>query len=357
MDTKSSNTSLNRASKEKKDEFYTQLTDIERELRHYKEQFRGKVVYCNCDDPYESNFFKYFALSFNALGLKKLITTSYMPSPIVGGQLPLVEIEGLKPEGREPFKLEINEISDNNDDGAIDLTDVEWLLKHDVNTATPLNDDGDFRSEECVELLKQADVVVTNPPFSLFREYVAQLVEYNKKFLIIGTKHAITYKEIFPLIKENKIWLGYGFEGGNAYFKTSYSNDEYADGVYDSETGLVKFRNVGWFTNLDTTKRYEELVLYKKYTSEEFPKYDNYDAVEVSKISDIPMDYDGVMGVPITFLDKYNPEQFEIVWTTDRGGDGMLENIKQPHIRYDAPVIRGEGKYKRILIKNRKVKK
>ena len=186
MAIKSLNKNLHKASLAKKDEFYTQPSDIEKELKHYKDQLRGKVVYCNCDDPFESNFFKYFAANFNALGLKKLITTSYVKSPIVGGQLPLFEVEGLKPKGKEPFKIEINEVSDTNADGAVSLADVEWLLKHDANATTSLKGDGDFRSDECVELLKEADIVITNPPFSLFSEYVAQLMEYNKKFLILG---------------------------------------------------------------------------------------------------------------------------------------------------------------------------
>src|SRR3989304_6314669 len=207
MVNKSLNSNLHKANKAKKDEFYTQLVDIEKELKHYKDQFRGKVVYCNCDDPFESNFFKYFAANFNALGLKKLITTSYVKSPIVGGQLPLFEMEGLK--GKEPFKIEIKDVTDINRNGAINLDDVEYLLKHDKTTAIPIKGDGDFRSDECIKLLKKADIVVTNPPFSLFREYVAQLVEYDKKFLIIGNKNAITYKEIFKLIKEDKLWLGY----------------------------------------------------------------------------------------------------------------------------------------------------
>ncbi|MFH0947551.1 MAG: adenine-specific methyltransferase EcoRI family protein, partial [Elusimicrobiota bacterium] len=209
MRTKSLNKNLHKASQAKKDEFYTQLVDIEKELKHYKDQFRGKVVYCNCDDPFESNFFKYFAANFNALGLKKLVTTSYVKSPIVGGQLPLFEVEGLKPSGKEPFKIEIKEVPDTDKDGAIGLDDVEYLLKHDKNIATPLKGNGDFRSDECIELLKQADIVVTNPPFSLFREYVAQLVKYEKKFLILGQQGAIIYKEFIPLIKENKVWLGY----------------------------------------------------------------------------------------------------------------------------------------------------
>lgn len=202
MTKKSLNSNLTKAKTAKKDEFYTQLTDIEYELRRYKEHLKGKVVYCNCDDPFESNFFKYFAINFNFLGLKKLIATSYIESPIAGGQLPLLEIEGLKPEGKEPFKIEINEVKDFNSDGAINMADVEWLLRNDANIATPLEGNGDFRGAECTEFLKQADIVVTNPPFSLFREYVAQLIEYDKKFVIIGHQNAITYKETFKLKKK-----------------------------------------------------------------------------------------------------------------------------------------------------------
>ncbi len=350
------NKNLSKANKAKKDEFYTQLVDIEKELRHYKAFFKGKTVFCNCDDPYESNFVKYFAMNFNALGLKKLIATCYATSPVLYTQLSFFtepEPVAVAAEGKKPYKIEITEVRDENGDGAIDLDDFEKMLKE--NPPKLLQGDGDFRSEECIELLKQADVVVTNPPFSLFREYVAQLIEYDKKFIIIGNQNAITYKEIFPLIKDNKMWLGYGFEAGNAYFSipTNYRKD-WADGVYDEITGLVKFRNLKWYTNIDIEKRHENLILYKHYTPEEYPKYDNYDAIEVSKTSDIPCDYDGVMGVPITFMDKYNPEQFEIIWTTDRGGDGYLEHIKKPHTRYDAPVVNGKGLYKRILIRRKR---
>lgn len=330
---------LHSAKKAKQDEFYTQLSDIENELKHFKEQLKGKVVFCNCDDPYESNFFKYFANNFNVLGLKKLIATSYVQSPIVGAQLQLFEIEGLKPTGKEPYKIEINEVPDLNKDSAISLDDVEYLLKHEKNVARPLKGDfkynaGDFRSTECIELLEQADVIVTNPPFSLFREYVAQLVKYDKKFLIIGSKNAITYKEIFKLIKENKLWLGHGFANGNAYFSIPPDmSREYAKGVYDPNTGLVKFRNVGWFTNLDYKERHDSLTLYKKYTSEEYPKYDNYDAINVNKTAEIPSDYDGPIGVPITFLDVYNPDQFEIMGLTS----GREEFEARPIKRYISP--------------------
>jgi hypothetical protein len=337
----SGNQALFNAKKAKQDEFYTQLGDIANELKHYKPQLRGKTILCNCDDPFESNFFKYFALNFNALGLKKLIVTSYVKSPIAGGQLPLSDLEGLKPEGREPCVIEIDEVPDLNGDGATDLADVEYLLRHDANRSRTLEGDaeygaGDFRSSECVEYLRQADVVVTNPPFSLFREYVAQLVEHDKRFLIIGSKNAATYKEIFALIKSDKMWLGHGFAAGNAYFKIPPDNArDFANGVYDENTGLVKFRNVGWFTNMDFESRHETIPLYKRYSAAEFPSYDNYDAIEVGKTAEIPADYDGAMGVPITFLDRYNPDQFEILGITDRDNNSGLKT--KEYTEADAP--------------------
>lgn len=303
------NIDLHTAKKQKNDEFYTLLDTIEQELKYYKDQFRGKVVFCNCDDPYESNFFKYFANNFNHLGLKKLIVTSYTKSPIAGTQLSLLEVEGLKPEGKQPFKIEINEVLDSNGDGAIGLSDVRYLLEHDKNIATPLMGNGDFRSEECIELLRQADIVVTNPPFSLFREYIAQLVEYDKKFLIIGNKNAITYRELFKLIKKNKVWLGYRNINSDMWLRVP--EDEEYEKIVDG----VKLKHIMacWLTNLETTKKHEEFVMYKKYTHEEYPKYDNYDAINVNVVAEIPKDYEDAMGVPITFLDKYNPEQFEII--------------------------------------------
>ena len=363
MVTKSLNSNLHKASKAKNDEFYTQLVDVEKELKHYKEQFKDKVVYCNCDDPYESNFFKYFAANFNALGLKKLITTSYTKSPIAGGQLPLFEVKGLKPKGKEPFKIELNEVTDVDVDGAVGLADVKWLLKNDANIATALKGNGDFRSEECIELLKQADVVVTNPPFSLFREYVAQLVEYDKKFLIIGNLNSVTYKEVFKLVKENKLWLGYNNGPKTYQVPDSYEQDNIfigADGKKYAQMG-----NTGWYTNLDISKRHESLILYKKYNLEQYKKYDNYDAIEVSKVSEIPIDYKHVMGVPVTFLDKYNPEQFEILGITDR--DPNQKHRVRMYTREDSPkyndlnrraaiMINGNLKpvYARLLIKKRK---
>ena len=283
------NGNLHKAKDAKNDEFYTQLTDVSKELMHYKQHFKGKVVFCNCDDPTWSAFWKYFHLNFSALGLKKLISTHY--------------------DKTEPtYKMEYEGGDDN---------DIE------VGVKTPLEGNGDFRNAECIELLKESDIVVTNPPFSLFREYVAQLMEYEKFFIIVGNRNAITYKEIFPLIRDDKLWLGNGFQAGNAYFGIPEDADTsiYAKGVYDPTTKLVKFRNCCWFTNMDIQKRHEKLLLWKNYSQDDFPKYDNYDAINVDKVANIPVDYDGVMGVPITFLDSYNPEQFEIV-AFRKGEDG-----------------------------------
>jgi len=308
----SKNKNLHKAKDAKKDEFYTQLADIGRELRYYDGHFKNKVVYCNCDDPYESNFFKYFALKFNFLGLKKLIATCYIGSPISNKELSLFDDESEENKTtKKPHKIVITETPDMNNDGAVDLTDVEILLASSRNYLTRLKGDGDFRSEECIELLKEADIVVTNPPFSLFREYVAQLIEYDKKFVIIGHQNAISYKEIFKLIKENKIWLGYGFNGGAAHFINKHYED-YAT-ASDHREGMIRVSGVHWFTNLDISKRHENLILYKKYLPEDYPKYENYDAINIDKTTSIPENYAGAMGVPITFLDKYNPEQFEII--------------------------------------------
>jgi hypothetical protein len=291
------NKNLHAAKINKNDEFYTQISDIEKELGHYKNYFKDKVVFCNCDDPRESHFWKYFSLNFEFLGLKKLIATHFDP--------------------HEPtYKLEI--VRDINNDGKINNLDT---------VKTSLTQSGDFRSPECIEILKEADVVVTNPPFSLFREYIAQLVEYDKKFLIIGNMNAITYKETFGLIKNNKIWLGY----------CSPQNFLQPDGT-------MKLSLTRWFTNLDVRKRHEDIILYKHYTSEEYPKYDNYDAINVNKVKEIPMDYGGVMGVPITFLDKYNPDQFEIL--------GIANSARW--IGYECfTIINGVKKYNRILIRRK----
>jgi len=320
------NSNLHKANIAKKDEFYTQLVDIELELKHYRKHFKDKVVFCNCDDPYESNFFKYFAMNFNYLGLKKLIATCYMGSPVMGEQFDQLSLFDILPSEENmpkkfPYKIEITEVIDINGDGAIDLADVTYLLRNRKNTLSLLEGNGDFRSQECVEILKQADIVVTNPPFSLFREYVAQLIEYDKKFLIIGNQNAITYKEIFPLIKENKMWLGVSMNGSNRYFQVpdDYELTEKTGKIIDGKK-YAFVKSVVWFSNLETSKRREEIDLYKKYKPEEYPKYDNYNAINIDKVSEIPEDYFGEMGVPVTFLHKYNPDQFEIVGCADYTG-------------------------------------
>lgn len=345
------NQNLTAAKKAKKDEFYTQLADIENELRHYRDHFRGKTIFCNCDDPYESNFFKYFAMNFNAFGLKKLIATCYDGSPVQGTELLLDFGDGFRDEPKKiAYKVEITEVRDVNGDGRTDLADVQYLLQNDRNVLSLLKGNGDFRSAECVELLKEADVVVTNPPFSLFREYVAQLMKYGKKFVIVGNQNAITYKEVFPLIKEDRMWLGYGFKGGAAHFLSPYEDKATAS---DHKEGMIRVSGVNWFTNLDIKKRHEELVLYKCYTPEAYPTYDNYEAINVDKTADIPCDYEGVMGVPITFLDKYCPEQFEIVGATESEGKGFSVGLWKSVSRISQPMVHGEKKYKRILIRRK----
>lgn len=294
------NTNLHSAKKAKNDEFYTQLSDIEKEMAHYKDFFKGKVVYCNCDDARESNFFKFFANNFESLGLKKLITTGY------------------KADGKG-VKL----VYEGDKNGSFMVDDAEVVM-------TELEGNGDFRSEECIELLKECDVVVTNPPFSLFREYVAQLMEYGKKFLIIGSMNAITYKEIFPYIKNNELWLGMNW----------------VKDFVQPNGEVKKFGNICWYTNIGHARRNTELDLYKKYSADEYPKYDNYDTINVDKTTDIPMDYEGVMGVPITFLDKYCPSQFEIV-----GLDRYVED--NPHYGHRFH-INGKETYARILIRRKK---
>lgn len=328
------NSNLHDSARNKQDEFYTQLSLIEKELKHYRSFFAGKTVLCNCDDPYESNFFKYFAMNFNALGLKKLVTTCYATSPVVGdefeyyvdnaGQLAFVPDADTTPlvcSTRRPYRVEITEVTDENHDGRADLADVEYLMRNRKNTMTLLNGDGDFRSPECVELLREADVVVTNPPFSLFREYIALLEEYRKYFIIIGNMNAVTYKEIFPMIAENRLWLGYN--SGHFWFKVPDSYEIKKTDFKIDEHGQ-KWRRMGnicWFTNVDIEKRHENMPLFRSYSPELYPKYDNYDAINVDRTVDIPCDYYGVMGVPITFLSQYNPDQFEIV-AFRKGTDG-----------------------------------
>jgi Adenine-specific methyltransferase EcoRI len=287
------NKQLHKAKAQKQDEYYTQISDIEVECLHYKEEFRNKVILCNCDDPEESNFWKYFFNNFQHLGLKKLISTHF-------------------DKNHPSYKLE--------------TSDGKKVTK------TLLKQNGDFRSPECIEILKEADIVITNPPFSLFREYITQLVEYGKKFLIIGNKNAISYQGVFQLIKENKIWLGY-----------SYPSEFTFNGVLTKQVkGLTR-----WFTNLNVDNRHEDLDLYKKYNSKNYPKYDNYNIIHVSKVKEIPADYTGIMGVPITFLDKHNPDQFQII--------GQMATTKITEYNYGYPYINGEKVFARILIKNQKL--
>jgi hypothetical protein len=305
---------LDAAKKNKNDEFYTQLADIEAELRHYRSHFKGKTVLCNCDDPYESNFFRYFAMNFRRLGIKKLIASCYSGSPVQGEELSLFDLEGMSrtdAEAKRPYMIQITEIPDANGDGAVDLSDVEYLLRHDANVLSVLEGDGDFRSQECLALLDEADIVVTNPPFSLFREYIAVLMEREKRFLVVGNQNAITYKEIFPLIMANKLWLGFGFKRNMAHFYTPYA--PYSQWIEQEGEGVVRVAGVQWFTNMDLPKRHENLILVEKYVPQRYPHYDNYDAIEVARTADIPEDWTDVMGVPITFLNKYSPEQFEII--------------------------------------------
>ena len=313
------NVSLSNAKRAKNDEFYTQLSDIENELKHYKSHFAGKVVYCNCDDARKSNFFRFFQKKFNDYGLKKLITTSYNEN----GHGSVLVYEG-----------------DTNGNGKLDDSEIK---------VSELKGNGDFRSEECIELLKEADIVVTNPPFSLFREYIATLVQYNKKFLVIGNQNAITYKEIFPLIKENKLWTGNNMVKTFRVPQVTNKNCE----VLPNGEIIAKFGSICWFTNLDIKKRHEEIILYKSYNEEEFPKYDNYDAIEVSKVCEIPKDYDGVMGVPITFLYRYNPSQFEIVGATESEGKGFSNGLWDEKSKDAHSLVNNKKTYKRLFIRKK----
>lgn len=347
------NKSLKAAKDAKQDEFYTQLTDVEKELRHYKQHFKGKTVLCNCDDPFESNFFKYFVLNFNRLGLKKLIATCYTGSPIANKQLSIFDIlgGGTKENENKPYKAVVNTVYDKTGDGGVDMFDVAELFKSGENELTELQEDGDFRSAECLALMDESDIVVTNPPFSLFREYVATLMEHEKKFVIIGSQNAITYKEIFPLLKNNKMWMGYN--NGDMSFRVPDYFEPRETRFWIDETGQ-KWRsmgNIAWFTNLDIKKRHEELILVKRYDAEIYPNYDNYDAINVDKTADIPCDYAGVMGVPITYLDKYSPDQFEIVGLI-AGNIKGLSGMKSKSGK-DGPYLNGKLKYGRILIRNK----
>ena len=332
----SKNETLGKAKLAKKDEFYTQLSDIENEMRHYRKHFKGKTVFCNCDDPFESNFFKYFVLNFNRLGLKKLIATCYTGSPIAGKQLSLFDVVGDESKANTPYKAIVTTVYDKTGDGGIDLFDVAELFKTGENVLEELQGDGDFRSPECLALMDESDIVVTNPPFSLFREYVNCLMEHKKKFIIIGTQNAIKYKDIFPYIMNNEIWLGYGFKGNVGFFESPYEDTAVSS---QHKEGLIRVSGVMWFTNLDIKKRHETMILVKRYDPDIYPKYENYDAIEVSKGADIPCDYAGKMGVPITFLDKFNPDQFDIIGL-GHGNLGVQMGI-MPYDRKLKPLNKG----------------
>ncbi|MBQ6471740.1 MAG: adenine-specific methyltransferase EcoRI family protein [Victivallales bacterium] len=358
------NDELNKAKTAKKDEFYTQLTDIEKELRHYRGHFRGKTIFCNCDDPFESNFFKYFVLNFNRLGLKKLIATCYAGSPIAGTQLTFLDLLYGKTEeakrSNKPYKAVVTTVYDKTGDGGVDMLDIAELFKSGENELTELQGDGDFRSPECLALLDESDIVVTNPPFSLFREFVATLIEHDKKFIIVGNLNAITYKEFFPLIKENKVWIGPSIHSGDRafYVPDDYPLDASGCGV-EKETGrkFIRVKGVRWYTNLDIKQRHDELILVKRYMAEKYLKYDNFNAIDVGAILDIPCDYSGMLGVPVTLLDSYNPEQFEII------GFGKGELAKSIGVqknfrgRFDLAYTDINGKpfcpFGRIIVRNR----
>lgn len=342
------NASLRKADRVKQDEFYTTYEAVQSELNNYEKHFEGKTVLCNADDPFESNFCKFFLRNFNYLKIKRLICTSYNASPVAGTQLSFFDLIEDTPSSDKAhgYVLDVTKVPMANGRGVSD-EDIDRLLRS-KKMVKELKGDGDFRSEECIEYLKQADIVVTNPPFSLFREYVALLMEYDKKFLIIGNQNAITYKEIFPLLKDNKMWIGYKF--GDMSFRVPEYYEARETRFWVDETGQ-KWRSLGnacWFTNLDIKKRHEKLILYKNYSPEEYPFYDNYDAINVDKVSDIPMDYFATMGVPITFFDKYNPEQFEII--DGIGRYSILDNEKTKAEGNYLSMVDGKAKYFRIVI-------
>ncbi len=332
------NKDLRKAKKSKKDEFYTQLTDIEREINHYRKHFKDKVVLCNCDDPRVSNFFHYFSYNFEKLGLKKLITTCYKSQD--------VDLFS-EHDTEKAVYLEYN--GDKNDNNVPDPEEIG--IKH-------LKGDGDFRSQESIDLLKQADIVVTNPPFSLFREYVAQLIEYDKKFVIIGNLNALTYKETFKLIKENKIWFGHSIHSGDREFGVpkDYPLNAASSRIDENGNKFLRVKDVRWFTNLDYEERHLDFILFKKYSSEEYPTYDNYDAINVDVTKKIPEDYDGAMGVPITFMDKYSPDQFEILGMASSAGyNAEVVGIPFLGTKDARPLINGKNTYARIFIKNKRI--
>jgi hypothetical protein len=385
MPTESLNRDLNSAKVAKKDEFYTQYIDIQKEVEAYLEfdphTFRGKTVYCNADDPFESNFFKYFAANFNKLGLKKLISTSYDGSPIAGGMLPFVEYEEGNGKRKKPKALAaiLTSVKDEDGDGATNITDVELFLKRNKAARIPLSGNdgypgGDFRSGECVAYLKEADIVASNPPFSLFKEYVAQLVEYGKKFLIIGNQNAITYNDVFPLIRANKMWMGVTIHSGDREFRVPdhYPLDASSSRIDENGVKYIRVKGVRWYTNLDHGRRHQKLPLmtmednikfskHKEVLGIGYERYCNFDALEIPFTDAIPSDFDGIMGVPITFLDRYDPDQFEIIANGDDRDEMEALGVPPLGPEYVGNVGRRKvgvsstkkAAYKRILIRHR----
>jgi len=350
------NNGLTKAKSAKKDEFYTNYDVIQAELNFHENQFKNKTVLCNCDDPFESNFTKFFLRNFNYYGLKRLICTSYAGSPVTGTQLSLFDDYDKLVINKHGYVLDITAVPMANGRGVSDM-DISTLL-HSKGVVSCLKGNGDYSSEECLNYLEQADIVVTNPPFSKFRPYLATLMKYHKNFLIIGNVNALTYKEVFPLIKANKLWLGASIHSGDREFRVPDSYPLKASGIRIDEQGhqYIRVNGVRWFTNMDYKQRHEDLVLYKHYLADEYPKFDNYDAIDVDKTADIPLDYSGNMGVPITFLDKYSPDQFDILGVTANGlvPDGLKLPWPKKH---NNPFIKGVPKYQRIIIKNKKVQK
>ena len=357
------NSDLNRAKEAKEDEFYTQLSDIEKELRYYRQHFKDKTVFCNCDDPFESNFFKYFVLNFNRLGLKKLIVTCFCPSPIAHNQLTLTQFtedadeSQSEPNHKPAYKAIVTTVYDKTEDGEIGLDDVKALFESGENELTELKGDGDFRSKECMELLDEADIVVTNPPFSLFREYISTLVSHNKKFIIIGPQNAIKYRDVFPYLMNNQIWLGNN-SGDMSFCVPDYYEPKQTRYWVD-ENGQ-KWRSMGnmcWFTNLDIKKRHEELILVRRFNPADYPHYENFDGIDVSSVDQIPCDYPGVMGVPITFMETHNPDQFELLGTSTGNLAKQMGITKNHRGRTDVYYLDSDGKpkcpYQRLFIRNR----
>lgn len=361
------NRGLGKAREAKKDEFYTSYEDIQAELNYYEGKFEGKTVLCNCDDPFESNFCKFFLKNFNYLHLKRLICTSYSGSPVIATQMSLFDDDNTPVTNKHGYVIDVDKVPMKNGRGVTD-DDIYKLLHSKQKGVKKLHGNGDFHSNECIDYLKQCDIVVTNPPFSLFRDYLTTITQFNKLFLIIGNINAVTYKEVFPLLQENRLWLGASIHSGDRkfYVPDNYPLDASGCGI-DEKSGrkFIRVKGVRWYTNIDYKERHDKLVLYKHYRKEEFPTYDNYNAINVNKTYDIPMDYAGEIGVPITFMDKYSPDQFEIIGSfnnshiEDKGKEHYVLSKDTPTIingvekLWNGPVINKKPLYKRIVVRNK----